>query len=75
MSGIKSIAVLNCRRRTYLPVLAGTVSAVNMVKIGQIAVILTWLKAVDDINSIVSNDSNRRLLVVRLPERLGVLLQ
>ena len=75
MSGEKSIAALDCRWRTYLPVLSGTVSAVNMVKIGQTGVIPTWLEAVDDINSIVSNDSNRRLLVVRFPERLGVLLQ
>jgi len=43
MSGVKSIAALDCRRRTYFPVLAGTESAVNMVKIGQTGLILTWL--------------------------------
>ena len=75
MWGINSIAALDCRRRTYFPVLAGTVSAVNMVRIGQTGVILAWLEAVDDINSTVSNDRNRRLFLVRLPERLGVLLQ
>ena len=43
MSGVKSIAALDCRRRTCVPVLAGTVSAVNMVKVGQTGVIVIWL--------------------------------
>ena len=75
MSVIKSTAASDCRRRAYFLVLAGTKSAVNMVTIGQPGANLSWLEAVDDINSIVSTDSSRSLFIVRLPERLGVPLQ